>query len=49
LTGYYAASIPGVRAAAYVIAGFFITLSIVWSVRTWILERRDRKAAGMGS
>lgn len=43
--GYYAASIPGVKTAAYVIAGFFITASIVFSIRTWILERRDRKNA----
>ena len=42
LVGYYAASIPGVKAAAYVIAGFFITASIIFSVRTWIVERRDR-------
>ncbi|WP_298119104.1 DedA family protein [uncultured Aurantimicrobium sp.] len=43
LVGYYAASIPGVKAAAYVIAGFFITASIIFSIRTWILERRDRQ------
>lgn len=43
LVGYYAASIPGVKAAAYVIAGFFITASIIFSIRTWILERRDRR------
>jgi len=43
LVGYYAASIPGVKAAAYVIAGFFIIASIIFSVRTWIIERRDRE------
>ena len=43
VVGYYAASIPGVKAAAYVIAGFFITASLIFSIRTWILERRDRK------
>ena len=43
LVGYYAASIPGVKAAAYVIAGFFITASIIFSIRTWVVERRDRK------
>ena len=43
LVGYYAASIPGVKAAAYVIAGFFIIASIIFSIRTWIVERRDRK------
>ena len=42
LVGYYAASIPGVKAAAYVIAGFFITASLIFSIRTWIVERRDR-------
>ena len=42
LVGYYAASIPGVKAAAYVIAGFFILASIIFSFRTWIIERRDR-------
>lgn len=47
VTGYFAASIPGVRAAAYVIAGVFIALSIIFSVRTLILEKRDRKAAGL--
>lgn len=47
LVGYFAASIPGVKAAAYVIAGFFILASIVFSVRTWIIERRDRKEAGL--
>jgi membrane-associated protein len=46
LVGYYAASIPGVKAAAYVIAGFFILASIIFSVRTWIVERRDRKESG---
>ncbi|MEG0029065.1 MAG: DedA family protein [Aurantimicrobium sp.] len=43
LVGYYAASIPGVKAAAYVIAGFFITASIIFSIRTWVVERRDRQ------
>ncbi|MDH6206990.1 DedA family protein [Aurantimicrobium minutum] len=43
VVGYYAASIPGVKAAAYVIAGFFITASIIFSIRTWIVERRDRQ------
>jgi membrane-associated protein len=49
LVGYYAASIPGVKAAAYVIAGFFITASIIFSIRTWIIERRDRKNAAQES
>lgn len=49
LVGYYAASIPGVKAAAYVIAGFFITASIIFSIRTWIVERRDRKNSAQES
>ena len=43
LVGYFAASIPGVKVAAYVIAGFFIVLSLVFGIRTWILDRRERK------
>ena len=39
LTGYYAAAIPGVKSAAYVIAGFFITASIVFGLRTWLADR----------
>jgi membrane-associated protein len=49
LVGYYAASIPSVKAAAYVIAGFFITASIIFSIRTWVVERRDRKNAAQES
>lgn len=43
LTGYYAASIPAVKSAAYVLAGIFITLSIIACVRTWRLDRRERR------
>ena len=39
LTGYYAAAIPGVKGAAYVIAAFFITASIVFGLRTWLADR----------
>ena len=39
LTGYYAAAIPGVKSAAYIIAGFFITASIVFGLRTWFADR----------
>ena len=39
LTGYYAAAIPGVKSAAYLIAGFFITASIVFGLRTWFADR----------
>jgi membrane-associated protein len=45
LTGYFAASIPGVKAAAYVIAGFFITASLIVGIRTWRLDRRERIAS----
>ncbi|MGO4692147.1 DedA family protein [Glaciibacter sp. 2TAF33] len=43
LTGYYAASIPGVKSAAYVIAGFFIVLSIIFGIRAWLLDRRESR------
>jgi len=42
LTGYFAASIPAVKSAAYVIAGAFITASIIFGIITW---RRDRAEA----
>jgi membrane-associated protein len=42
VTGYFAASIPQVRTVAYVIAGVVIALSIIFSVRAWILDRRDK-------
>jgi membrane-associated protein len=51
LTGYYAAAIPGVKSAAYVIAGFFITASIVFGLRTWLADRASRRVevtAGSG-
>lgn len=38
--GFYAASIPGVRAAAYIIAGVFITASIIAGIRAWRADRR---------
>jgi membrane-associated protein len=38
--GYFAASIPGVKAAAYIIAGLFILVSIVAGIRAWRQERR---------
>ena len=43
LTGYYAAGIPGVKSATYVIAGVFITASIVFGLRTWLTDRAERK------
>ena len=47
LTGYFAYRIEWVKNSAYAIAGFFILLSIIVSVRTWHIERKDRKAAEM--
>jgi len=44
LTGYFAASIPAVKSAAYVIAGIFITASIVVSIITWRRERADLRS-----
>ena len=43
LTGYYAAAIPGVKSAAYVIAGVFITASIVFGVRTLLSDRTQNR------
>ncbi|WP_120337704.1 DedA family protein [Cryobacterium soli] len=43
LTGYYAAAIPGVKSAAYVIAAFFITASIVFGLRTWLADRAQTR------
>ncbi len=42
LVGYFAASIPGVKVAAYVIGGAFILASLIFGVRTWIIDRRER-------
>ena len=43
LTGYYAAAIPGVKSAAYVIAGVFITASIVFGVCTLVSDRAQNR------
>ncbi|HSP76536.1 MAG TPA: DedA family protein [Cryobacterium sp.] len=43
LTGYYAAAIPGVKSAAYVIAGVFISASIVFGVRTLLADRAQNR------
>lgn len=40
LAGYYSASIPAVKNASYLIAGFFITASIIAGVRVWLRNRR---------
>lgn len=43
LTGYYAASIPGVKSGAYLIAGFFIAASVVFGYRAWRADRAETK------
>ena len=40
LAGYYSASIPAVKNASYLIAGFFITASIAAGIRVWLRNRR---------
>ena len=44
LVGFFAASIPEVKVAAYIIGGFFIALSLIFGTRTWIFDRRERRA-----
>ena len=39
LAGYYSASIPAVKNASYLIAGFFITASIIAGIRVWLRNR----------
>jgi membrane-associated protein len=43
VVGFFAASIPSVRVAAYIIGGTFITLSIIFGLRTWLQDRRERR------
>lgn len=45
LVGYYAATIPGVKSVAYVIAGVVILASIVAGIHTWRASRRDAAAS----
>jgi len=40
LAGYYSASIPAVKSASYLIAGFFISASLIAGFRIWLLNRR---------
>jgi membrane-associated protein len=42
LAGYFSASIPGVKAASYIIAGVCITVAIIAGIRAWRLDRRAR-------
>jgi len=40
LAGYYSASIPAVKNASYLIAGLFITASLIAGLRIWLQNRR---------
>ena len=40
MAGYYSASIPIVKNASYLIAGVFITASLIAGLRIWLLNRR---------
>lgn len=42
--GYFAASIPPIKNAAYVIGGAFILASIVFGIRAWRADRRSHRA-----
>ncbi|MEY2676094.1 MAG: hypothetical protein RIT51_885 [Actinomycetota bacterium] len=41
LAGFYAASIPAVKNASYLIAAGFITASIVMGIRSWLANRKS--------
>ncbi len=43
--GYFAASIPGVKVASYVVGGAFILGSIVAAIVVWVRNRRANAAA----
>jgi membrane-associated protein len=45
IVGYFAASLPGVKSAAYVIGGAFILASIIFGIRAWRADRRSRRTA----
>lgn len=38
--GYFSASIPAVKNAAYLIAGFFVVASLIAGFRVWLINRR---------
>ena len=40
MAGYYSASIPIVKNASYLIAGVFITASLIAGIRIWLINRR---------
>lgn len=41
LAGFYAASIPAVKNASYLIAAGFITASIIMGIRSWLANRKS--------
>lgn len=45
--GYFAASVPGVKTAAYVIAGVVIAASIIAGLRAWRADRRTRSQTAL--
>lgn len=45
VTGFFAASLPEVKTAAYVIAALFIVTSIVAGARAWYLDRKESRLA----
>lgn len=45
LIGYYAASIPGVKAGSYVIAGVVIAASVIAGIRAWRADRAERASS----
>lgn len=45
VAGFYAAQIPGVKVLTYAIGIVVILLSLIFGTRTWLIDRRDRKAA----
>lgn len=47
--GYWAAQIPGVKTVTYAIGITVILLSLIFGTRTWLIDRRDRKAAASTS
>jgi membrane-associated protein len=42
VTGYFAASIPAVKNASYIIAGLFIGASLIAGVRVWVINRKSK-------
>lgn len=45
--GFWAAQIPGVKTVTYAIGITVILLSLIFGTRTWLIDRRDRKAAAV--